>query len=210
MMFPNMREIIPEGESGNLRIEHFEISSKEAKFAVMKAGFSRNYLGRMIRPGKFCRLVNGESTFDKVLMSDTHAERNTNRDVVNAAHGDVLIAGLGLGMIICPIAQKDEVNSTTVIEISQDVIDLVEPYIRKYLKDDADKITIIHEDIFEYKPTQKFDTIYFDIWGSFSGDEYPDTKKLIRKFSGSLVRDDDYYMDCWMRWLIKDKYFGTW
>ncbi len=210
MMFPNMREIIPEGKSGELRIEHFEISPSEARFAETKATFNRNYLGRMIRPGKFCRLVNDDSYFNKVLMSDTHAERSTNRDVVRAAHGDVLIAGLGLGMIICPIAQKEEVNSITVVEISQDVINLVESHIQKYLKDDADKITVICEDIFEYKPTQKFDTIYFDIWGSFSGDEYEDTKKLIHKFSRSLIRDGDHFMDCWMRWLIKEKHFGTW
>lgn len=209
-MFPNMRDIIPEGECGEYRIEHFKITPEQARFAETKAIYNRDYLGRMIRAGEFCRLSRNGSIFDKVLMSDTHAERDTNREVVNAAHGDVLIAGLGLGMVICPIAQKGEVNSIVVIEISQDVINLVEPYIREYLGDNAEKIEIICADIFEYVPTQKFDVIYFDIWGSFSGDDYESTKKLHRKFSRALNRDGDHFMGSWMRWYMKELHFGRW
>ncbi len=210
MMFPQMREIIPEGESGEYRIEHFEITLKEAEREEMRSIYSRNYLGRMTRPGRFCRLIRGEGWSRDILMSDTDAERNTNRDVVRAAHGDVLLAGLGLGMVVCPIAQKGEVSSITIVEISQEVIDLVEPYLCKYLGGDAEKVTIICEDIFEYVPTQKFDVIYFDIWGDVCGDEYEDTKKLHRKFSRKLVRDGDHFMGSWMRWLIKDLHFGRW
>ena len=210
MMFPSMREIIPEGESGEYRIEHFEITPKEAEREEMRSIYNRNYLGRMTRPGKFCRLIRGEGWSRDVLMSDTHAERNTNREVVKASHGHVLIAGLGLGMVICPIAQKEEVETVTVVEISKEVIGLIQPHLCKYLGDDAKKIKIFCEDIFKFVPTHKFDVIYFDIWCNISGDEYEDTKKLHRKFSRKLVRDGDHFMESWMRWLIKDLHFGRW
>lgn len=211
-MFPSMCEIVPEGESGEYCVEHFEISPQEAIFAETKAIYNRNYLGRMIRPGRFCRLmhIGGEYNTRTVLMSDTDAERNTNKEVVYNAHGDVLIAGLGLGMVLCPVAKKEEVRSITVIEIYQDVIDLVEPYIRKYLGHHSEKIKIICMDIFEYTPTRKFDVIYFDIWGDICGDEYPETKKLHRKFSSSLNRDGDHFMDTWVRWYMKELYFRRW
>jgi len=141
-------------------------------------------------------------------MSDCGGEQTSNIEIVQNAHGDVLIAGLGLGMIICPIAKKENVNHVTVVEISPDVINLVEPHLRKYLDEDSSKLTIINADIFDFKPTQKYDVIYFDIWGDYSGDEYPETKKLHRRFSRYLNRDgENHFMDSWMRWDMKDRYF---
>lgn len=202
-MFPKMREIIPESVSGDYSIQHFTISEKQASLQRLRATFSRSYLGRFIREGEFCRLM----CIRNVLMSDSYGERYSNIEIVERAQGDVLIAGLGIGMVVCPIVKKDSVKQVTVIEISEDVIKLVEPHIRKYLGKDSSKLTIIHADIFDYVPTQKFNVIYFDIWGNYSGDEYPETKTLHRKFSRYLNRDGNHFMDSWMRWDIKRLYF---
>lgn len=204
MMFPEMQKIVPEGTSGEYHIQHFTISEGEASLYRTKSMFSRSFLGRFVKTGNFCRLKYGS----QVLMSDCGGERFSNREVVQRAHGDVLIAGLGIGMVICPIVKKESVNHVTVIEISPDVINLVESHIREYLGEDSRKLTIINADIFDFKPTQKYDVIYFDIWGDYSGDEYPETKKLHRRFSRYLNRGDgNHFMDSWMRWDIKRLYF---
>jgi len=202
--FPMMRDIIPEGKSGNCLIEHFTISEEEARFYEMRAIFNRDYLGRNISPGNFCRLrVNGS-----LMTSDAGGERASVTDVCREASGNVLIAGLGLGMILCKIVPKDTVKKVTVVEISQDVINLVEQPLRKYLGPESSKLEIILHDIWGLTPEHKYDTIFFDIWGDYSGDTYEETKRLHRRFSKYLDRTTKPYMDSWMRWHMKELHFG--
>ena len=57
-------------------------------------------------PAPLCQLfVDGA-----LVMSDGANEHETNRGVVRKAQGDVLVAGLGIGMICLPIraAEEDE------------------------------------------------------------------------------------------------------
>ena len=52
-------------------------------------------------------------------------EKNTNREFCSKAHVDIIIGGLGIGMIIIAIQDKPDVKSITVIEKNQEVIDMV-------------------------------------------------------------------------------------
>ena len=100
-------------------------------------------------------------------MSDTDYEMRTNIAAVKAAKGDVLIGGLGLGMIVMPIASKLTVRSVTVIERNKDVIACIEPSLRRSMNGTSDKVSIVHGDVFAWKPERagrQFDFIYFDIW----------------------------------------------
>lgn len=99
----------------------------------------------------------------------------------DSSKGDVLIAGLGIGMIVLPISEKEEVNSITVIEKSPEVIELVEKPLRKVMEN-PEKLKIIEADIFDWKPTQKYDTIYFDIWYTICDTNLDEISKLNRKF----------------------------
>ena len=201
--FPVMQDILPEDKTGDASLEHFTISEDEARFAVMKAMYGRDYLGRDIYAGDFVRLhVNGQ-----LAMSDSGGERASSREVVREAHSKVLIAGLGLGMILTAIVPKPEVKKVVVVEISQDVINLVEPHIRNYLGKFSSKLEIVCSDIYNYIPIEKFNTIFFDIWGNYSGDTYEDTKKLHHQFQRHLDRTDSPYMDSWMRWHMKKLHF---
>ena len=202
-LYQKMWEVIPESNVGDYRVENFTISKEEAELYSTMATYNRDYLGRMLRAGKFCRLM----CKSEVLMSDTDAERSTNYEVIRAAHGEVLIAGLGLGLIVIPICRKKEVQKITVVEVSEEVISLVEPHLRKFLGGDADKLEIVHSDIHEFKTSKKYNVIYFDIWNNISGDEYPETKTLHKLFSKYLIRDGTQFMDSWMRWYMKDKHF---
>lgn len=201
--FPIMQDILPEGKTDNASLEYFTISDSEARMAVMKATYGRDYLGRHIYAGDFVRLIIN----NQLMFTDTGGERYSNYEIVQNSHGKVLIAGLGLGMVLAAIVPKPEVKKVVVIEISQDVINLVEPHIRNYLGKFSPKLEIVCSDIYDYVPTEKFNTIFFDIWGDYSGDTYEDTKKLHRKFSKYLNRTDSPYMNSWMRWHMKELHF---
>ena len=52
-----------------------------------------------------------------IMMSDTPMERNTNRDFIQKANGDVIIFGLGLGLVIIPLLKNENVKSILVVEL---------------------------------------------------------------------------------------------
>lgn len=116
------------------------------------------------------------------MMSDTDAERRSNYEVVRRATGDVLVAGLGLGMIFHPILAKPEVRSVTVVEKFADVVALVEPTLSPV------KLRVVVADIFAWKPPTgvKWDAIYFDIWPDICVDNLKEMATLHRRFSRRL------------------------
>jgi hypothetical protein len=135
-----------------------------------------------------------------VMMSDTPMERNSNADFVRNANGNVIIFGLGLGMIVLPLLSDDTVTSITVVEIDKPLIDLVTPFLKPF--DIKNKLSIVQGDAFDYTPekTAKFDTIYFDIWISICDDNYEEQKKLTRKYSKYLNRDNPKaFSDAWLK-----------
>ena len=203
--FPLMKNIVPEGKSGEYAIEHYTIPEDKARLAVTMATYHRDYLGRAIFAGEFCKLTHSGG----IVMSDSGGERYSNVEIVREAHGNMLIAGLGLGMILCGILPKPEVESVTVVEISHDVCHLILPHLSKYLSKHIKKLRVDEDDVYNYTPDRKYDMIYFDIWGDYSGDTYEDTKVLHRKFRKYLDRSNHPYMDSWMRWHMKDLHFGS-
>ena len=94
------------------------------------------------------------------MMTDDEFERSTNRQVLREARGDVLIGGLGIGLILDPIIAK--ADSVTVIEINPDVIKLVGPVFPS--------VKIVEADCYSWKPENTYDVIYFDIWSYFNSD----------------------------------------
>lgn len=148
--------------------------------------------------GVYCRLnIEGKG----LVMSDTYMERMSNREFINKANGKVLIAGLGLGLVIYNIIDKDEVKEITVIENNQDVIDLVSD------KFQNPKLTIICDDIYEWNHNKvKYDTIYFDIWSDVSEDNLADIRKLHNRYKFILNRDNpDCWMDSWMKKFLQNE-----
>jgi len=194
--FPNMVDFLPEGEQGEAKVVHLQMGEAESSFSRVRAIVTG---GRdvPIREGAYAQLfVQGQ-----LVMSDTQMERRSNYGVIWNAKGDVLIAGLGVGMVLLPILTDPKVKTVTVIEMSQDVIDLVEPHVRKALsKGNAAKLTVICADIFEWKPPkgQKWDCIYFDIWAGICIDNLKDMTKLHRKFA-RRKRDPAVWMESWKR-----------
>jgi len=92
-----------------------------------------------------------------VIMNDCIPEKEACLEIIEEAHGDVLIAGLGIGLIVLPIMNKDSVISVDIVERHKEVIDLIKPQLPF-----NDKVKIINEDIAKFIPSRKYDTIYLD------------------------------------------------
>lgn len=145
---------------------------------------------------------NGEG----IMMSDTPMERNTNRDFIQRANGDVIIFGLGLGLVILPLLKKKNVKSILVVELYQDLIDLVQPILKKH--DTENKLTIIQGDCFEIHKSipkdKKFDTVYGDIWIEISTKNYEEMKILTKNWKNRINRENsNAFIDHWMKDFLK-------
>ena len=109
----------------------------------------------------------------------------------------MLIGGLGLGMVLKCLLEKPDVTKVVIVEQSPDVIKLVAP---AYTNDS--RVTIVNSDIFAYTPTERYNCAWFDIWDDISGEEYPEMKRLHRKF-GRYVG----WSDSWCRAQSKRLYY---
>lgn len=170
---------LPEGTHGAAKIVH-----EEPDF-MTRLRAARD--GQPLNARKYARLlVDGH-----LWMTDAEFECATNRPILRAARGDVLIAGLGLGLILNPILVKKSVTSVTVVEINADVIALVAQH---YLE--SDKLVIQRGDIYTWRTTKKFDAIYFDIWPNVPNEyDAADIRKLKRRYAKSLNKGG--WMGAW-------------
>lgn len=187
--FIPMVDVVPAAVLGVAKIEHIVITQQDAD--------RHNINTRSpVRPGSIAMLrVN-----DEVMMSDTDMEKRTNYGVLYRAKGDVLITGLGIGMILVPILKKEEVRSVTVIEKYQDVVDLVLPAILAAVPEAKDKLTVIVRDVLEYKPKKgelldSYSTIYHDIWPYITDDNLPEMTLLKRRYARRVAKDG--WQGCW-------------
>lgn len=180
--FPSIPTIVPEGIHGVAAVEHFEVDRNAAMLTTIRRG-------EFVPPGTYARLrVKGQ-----LMMSDTPMERKTNAEFVRKAHGNVLVAGLGLGLILHPILAKEDVTSVTVVEKYEDVIALIGPTVQH------PKLAIVQGDIYTWKPAKgtKYDTIYFDVWAEQSTDTLKDMAKLHLRFNKHKVKGG--WMESWRR-----------
>lgn len=99
-------------------------------------------------------------------MSASYNELLSMQECIDNAHGDVLIFGLGLGCCVYECLLKEDVNSITVVELSQDVIDMFRNHLAEQFPH-PEKLNIVKADAFEYMKDVadgKYDYIYMDIW----------------------------------------------
>ncbi|KAA9021834.1 hypothetical protein F4V44_16430 [Niallia endozanthoxylica] len=108
---------------------------------------------------------------ERIWMTVTPNEIETMKEAVDQAYGNVLTFGLGLGYYAYMVSEKENVESVTVIDSNQDVINLFTSYILPQFKH-AGKIKIIKSDAFEYAqkhmPKGNYDFVFTDIWHDVS------------------------------------------
>lgn len=95
------------------------------------------------------------------IMQDSEAEYNEHQWLWDNATGDVLIGGLGIGMIHQALIDNPNVTSVTVVELEQDVVDLVWDHCAK-----DDSFTLVVADFETWSPPEgsSFDTVWGDTW----------------------------------------------
>lgn len=135
----------------------------------------------------------------KIMMSDAPMEKITNQHFIDNANGDVLIFGLGIGLIVFPLLNDPDIKSITIMEFDPGLIDMVGPIIKKY--DTSNKLNILYGDAFTSQDLiadKKFDTIYFDIWISIVADNFKEMLKLHSLYSNNLnTNNPKAFMDSW-------------
>lgn len=152
------------------------------------------------RPGFIHRLKEKDRG---VWMSDLPCEIYQHAEFVPKLYGNVLIGGLGLGLILKMMSYMLLADSVTVVEKSEDVINLVWSQLNLPFK-----AKIIHKDLFKYLKTCKtrFDTAYYDIWDYdiWAGDNesaYHEYVKPLRYLSTGIVPQKRLH--CWQEDVMK-------
>lgn len=189
-MYKDMTQLLSPVSIGDFKLE---------KFTIEKNNLAATIYG--IIPGEYVRLTyKGE-----VVMSDTMMEKRTNSDFCCNAHGDILIGGLGIGMIIMAIQDNDKVQSITVLEKNQEVIDMVASQLPF-----NNKVQIICADVFSWKPEkrQRFDCVYMDIWNYINSDVYHEEMKPLKRKYGHYLKSKEEspkrFNKCWAEWQAKN------
>lgn len=133
----------------------------------------------------------------------------TNREIkelyssYDLAYGDVLLSGLGFGILTLWIAYKPGIKSVTVVEYSQDIIDI-------FLQSNTlpNNVTIICDDIKNYKTKEKYDCIFLDHYPDLTPDSMLDT--LIEE-TKQIVSNVPNHTLMWIypiEYIYINKYFG--
>ncbi len=191
----NIEVTVRDGQVGDYCVETFVVSIDEATAYNLRASFRDR---RYITAGTYKRLVRvSNSGIDSrlTIMSNTPSEISDHtRFIFKAVNSEVvLINGLGLGVALTKILKSTTVKKITVVEISEDVINLVGP---TFTGDP--RVEIIHADAMEYKPPRgsKYDVVWHDIWDDICGDNLEQMKILHRRYGrrttwqGSWCRDE--------------------
>lgn len=175
-------DVLPETANERVQISHFVIDDEQFhrmeyerktgdKFSMTK--LERTYTRLGVNVGK-------PQAYDDwvLMMTDTDMERITNAEFVREARGDVLVAGLGIGMVLhalkLPRPPERQITSITVVEKYEAVIEAVRTSIDP-------SVRLVHADIDSYTPDSTYDTIYFDIWPDRSTDNIPHINALHRR-----------------------------
>lgn len=193
---------VDEGERGEWKIEQFEISGEQARFAALRSAIAGGGVeaGRAPAAGRYVRLRNSRG----VIMSNTPAEISDHIDPVWRAlrypERPSFVAGLGLGMVAEALLRAT-VARVDVVEKSPDVIALVAPgLVARW----GPRIRIIEADARTWTPerprAKKYGVAWFDIWQDICTDNLEDVTAFRRRWEpwadwrGAWVEDT-------LRWL---------
>lgn len=190
----NIAVTVPDGRQGEWSVETLKLTEQDVALDNMRWRMRRQP-HMVCHPGTYKRLVHDRRG---TVMSNTTMEVLTNRPIIRAARGDVLVNGLGLGMVLAAILQKPEVRHVTVVELDKDVIALVGPHFAE--AQSKGRLTIVHHDCFTYQPPKgaRFDAVWHDIWDEISSDNLSAMTRLKRKYG----RRCDW-QGCWSEDLVR-------
>ncbi|RDW16097.1 hypothetical protein CWR48_18095 [Oceanobacillus arenosus] len=180
----------------NIKIPNIKVGNSELKYEKYKPfeGFVCDDIIQMEKGRQIPQIGFFATEFkfpavlenDRIWMTITPNEIETMKEAVDGAYGNVLTFGLGLGYYPYMVSEKDNVDSITIIETNEDVIDLFKKHVLPQFRN-AEKVKIIKADAFEYAQKHmakgKYDFVFTDLWHDVSDgiDMYLKMKKYERK-----------------------------
>ena len=138
-------------------------------------------------------------------MTLTPVDLDTSDAAIDAAHGKVVTFGLGLGYYAFMVSEKNCVESITVVEKSEKVIELFKKYVLPCFSH-PEKVRIISADAFEYAelemPSEKYDYAFVDTWRDAS-DGAPMYEKMKALEHLSPTTEFSYWIENFLRSRIR-------
>jgi hypothetical protein len=165
----------------NIKFPAIKIGNSELKYEAYKPfeGFVCNDIietkeGRQIpQVGFFEKEFKFPAVLEngRIWMTVTPNEIETMKEAIEKSSGQVLTFGLGLGYYAYMVSEKENVESVTIVDSNEDVIQLFQQYILPQFKNAA-KIQIIKADAFDYARKHigqgKYDFVFTDLWHDVS------------------------------------------
>ena len=139
-----------------------------------------------------------------VWMSVVMSEIESMEEPIAAARGKVITYGLGLGYYAFMAAEKEEVESVTVVEMNPRVISLFEKYLLPQFPH-KEKIHILQADALEFIDQQvdgEYEEAFSDFWGGVA-----DGLELYMKFMPKTKRFHKTRHDYWIETCFLEYYF---
>lgn len=173
---PRMEKVdIPDGVSGNVRVQRFEVTEEAARWEMMRSMVKGT--GRGVPAGWYTGLYRNGGLW----MSDTPDEMRDHWQVcreIERRGGRVLIMGLGIGMLVKYALSLPQVEHVDVVEIDPDVVHLVGPTYA------GERCTIHTADAYTIKwPVgTRWDVVWHDVWENICGDNTEGMAKLKRSY----------------------------
>jgi hypothetical protein len=143
---------IPEGVLGDYEVAHYTSETTDNMWNIYLTMKNETHASHTVLLKAGCPMP---------IMQDSEAEYNEHQWLWDNATGRVLVGGLGLGMIHQALIDNPNVESVTIIESEQDVIDLVWEHCAK-----NDSFTLVVADFETWEPPEgsDFDTVWADTW----------------------------------------------
>jgi hypothetical protein len=143
---------IPVGVSGDFEVATYTPDTNENNWKVYLAMKNESHATYNVLLKNSCPMP---------IMQDSEAEYNEHQWLWDNATGDVLIGGLGLGLVHQPLLNNPDISSVTIIESEQDVIDLVW---NDCVKDSRFEIIKADFETWTPPPSTTYDVIWCDSW----------------------------------------------
>jgi hypothetical protein len=158
---------IPAQKSGKWELKTETLQTCEAfvcnDFQVMPDGRMVPQIGFFLRPFSYTAVLENGREWMTLMPNETI----TTLPAVHEAKGRVLTYGLGLGYFAYMAAEKPEVESVTVVELSGDAISLFEACILPQFAH-KEKVKVIRDNAFHFAETRmsegNYDFVFADIW----------------------------------------------
>ncbi|MBR7095989.1 MAG: hypothetical protein IKC73_07205 [Clostridia bacterium] len=157
---------IPERKSGRWELRHQSLSPCEAfvrdDLRVLPDGRLIPSLGFFMEEFPYPAVLENGREWMTLMPNETV----TTLPAVTAAHGRVLTFGLGLGYFAFRASEKPEVESVTVVELSEDAAALFQENILPHFPH-KEKVKLVLSDAFDFlekMPPDAYDFAFADIW----------------------------------------------